>query len=698
MGRKPKTDQVPIAPSASGGPGTFRGTDYQIECATLKALILIGEQLGQPLRRAFIALEPRVVHQDGVTRWDIRSDPPSVVSEAKLNLTKGELEEFLDRLCEANSFEGSMELVYAVCGTSLLSSVRRLRELAKECGPDNSKFDELVAREKIPRAQFILSKLGPNARQLLPQIVFENLPEGLLKRETESRCRLLCAEHSTGLLDVVSRHLRAAAKLRLQLDISELVSTIETEGLTLTRPTKIELDEIAPEALSALAMLEVASNGLPEEVVVELTGTSAARLMDLLSVVNWVSMSDHVWRLRPLSFSVPVQNRSELLCRTFESLLNFLDRNETDSRAEAQVLNVVSFARTALFSKPSLSLPFFQATEHVVKNLGNKHILLEISRLCIDASALSAGIDAVACTRARAQAMLCGTSWVFQRTDRLQDARLWAEKSLKLGEDIGWARNTAFAKKCMGRLDRLEAEHHQTKREDRARLLEASAGKLREAIDMFPGVTELGPLDRDRQIGDCYSLLARTCLTARKRTETEDALRNAYQFLTRRWSKEFSDLLILEGDYEVIWGLRDQAEIRYSEVIQRLSQDSREHSEISARALSKRARNRIKLDRKRTALSDFERAATIWRALGEHEEAAKSEWEQIEVEGTIGPSILKLFASEPTFLIRLTAFNIYRDDFGRSRALAHRTGPSETQVDSYLKEARRRTALDYPEW
>jgi hypothetical protein len=534
MGQKPKADQVSIAPSASGGPGVFRGTDYQIECATLKALNLIEEQLGQPLRHAFIALEPRVVYQGTVTRWDVRSDPPSVVTEAKANLTKAELEEFLDRLREMNSFEGNVELVFAVRSTPLLSSVKRLSELSIECGPNNAKFDELVALEKIREAQFILSKLGPNGRNLLPQIVFENLPEGLLKREIESRCRLLCAEHPTGLLDVVSRHLRESAKQRRQLDISELVSSIETEGLSLTRPTKIELDEIAPEAILALAMLEAASTGLPEEVVTDVTNTGAARLMDLLSVVNWISVGDRVWRLRSLPFKVPIQDRSQLLCRTFESLLNFLNRNETDSRAESQVLNVVSFARVVLNSKPALSLPFFQATEHVVKNLGDRHLLLEISHICIDASARSGGIDAEVCARARAQAMLCGTSWVYQRTDRLQEAHLWAAKSLKLGEDIGWERNTAFAKKCMGRLDRMEAEHHQTSSGDRARLLEASAGKLREAIDMFPRVTELGPLDRDRQTGDCYSLLARTYLTARKRSATEDALRHAHQFLTSR--------------------------------------------------------------------------------------------------------------------------------------------------------------------
>jgi len=696
MGRRSKSVGALIAPSASGGPGTFRGTDYQIDCAAHKALDQISQQLGQPLRSSSIAIEPRVLHEDSVTRWDIRTDPPAVLTEAKATLARDGLEEFLQRVGEASSFGGQLELVFGSCTTPLLNSVKRLCQVASECGADASKFDELVMREEIPNAQAILSTLGACGRERLPRLVFEQLPEPHLKRELEFRSRVLYPPDPARLLDALSRRLREAAKARHQLDICDLVDSIEQSGMILARPTHVDLDELAPTAISAIAMLQAVPTGLPEEVVADATGTAPPRLKEMLSGINWISMNEGVWRIRSLPFAVSIQNRIELLCQALESLLHFLSRNETDSRADSQLINAVALARVCLPLKPQLSLPLFQATEHVVKNLGDKHSLLEISSLCIDASRYGQGINAELCARARAQAMLCGTSWVFQRTGRLQEARVWAEKSLKLGQDIGWDRNTAFSNKCIGRLERLEAEQPQTNTEDRARLLQQSAAKLQEAIRTFAALADFGPLSR--QVGDCYSLMARTYLTAQMRGETEAALQKAFTILTNSSPKEYSDLLILNGDYEVVWGSREQAELHYTEVIDSLSRTSREHSEIYARALSKRARNRARLGRKRWALSDFERAATTWRQLGEHGEAAKTDWEKIEVEGAFEPGVLRLFAVESSMLSRLSAFNLYREQLGKSTALAHRSRPTEGHVSQYLRDARKRVALDYPEW
>jgi hypothetical protein len=118
-----------------------------------------------------------------------------------------------------------------------------------------------------------------------------------------------------------------------------------------------------------------------------------------------------------------------------------------------------------------------------------------------------------------------------------------------LGEDIGWARNTAFAKKCIGRLDRVEAEQDGTSADRKTELLRASAEKLHEAIEMFSNNSEFGPTDR--QVGDCHSLLARTYLTAGMPYEAKTALREAYDILPATPTKEYFDLLILDGDCEI---------------------------------------------------------------------------------------------------------------------------------------------------
>jgi hypothetical protein len=39
--------------------------------------------------------------------------------------------------------------------------------------------------------------------------------------------------------------------------------------------------------------------------------------------------------------------------------------------------------------------------------------------------------------RYEAQALICGVSWVYQRIGRLSEAKVEAEKSHRLGQDIG---------------------------------------------------------------------------------------------------------------------------------------------------------------------------------------------------------------------------------------------------------------------
>jgi tetratricopeptide (TPR) repeat protein len=685
-----------IAPAASGGPGTFHGCDYQIEYAILQSLNLIWKHLYEPLRSFSITLEARVVNSPGVTRWDIQTDPPLTVTEAKANLSRADLVEFLHRVRETSDLDATLALVYGRCSTPVLAAAIRLRGLAVECDLDHTKFDELVAREEIPNAATIMGALGSEYRERLPRLVFEDLPEKVLKRELEVRSRDLYPGHPSQLVDFLFKRFFEGATSRQRYEVSELVSEIERAGMVLTRPTEVELSELTQEAASVLALLQATHSGLPAVVVASATGTTTEQVQGMLSKFDLVSIDEDLWRIRPLPFHVPVENRTDLLRRGLEGLLDFLSSHETDKKAEGQLRNAMTLARECLGAHPGLALNLFQATEHIVKNLGDKHLLLEISDICIHAGQQSGGGDAERRAYARAQAMLCGTSWVWQRTGRLDEARVAAEKSLDLGERIGWDRNTAFAKKCIGRLDRVEAEQPGTSVERRAELLQASAQKLREAIVMFSNSGEFGPTHR--QVGDCHSLLARTYLTARMRYETETALRAAYDILPSSSTKEYFDLLILNGDYEVMWGSREEADVRYTEVINHHLQESREHSEIYARALSKRAANRVMLDRKKTAFLDYQQSEAVWQSLDEHEEAAKMEWARLELEGKFETGTLQLFKVEPFALVRLSAFRAYIEQLEGTRALAHRSRPTPAHVEQYLKDARKRIAFDYPEW
>jgi hypothetical protein len=160
----------------------------------------------------------------------------------------------------------------------------------------------------------------------------------------------------------------------------------------------------------------------------------------------------------------PVAEDLGLFADALDGLLDWLSQNEVADSAAIVARGAIAMAPIALKEKPGLALKFFQATEHVTKNLGDKHLLLQVSEMCIHAANDPSERDRDLKAQAKAQAMLCGHSWVYQRTGRLEEAAVWAERSEQLGESIRWSRNTAFAKKCRGRLSRIRAEQSQESR------------------------------------------------------------------------------------------------------------------------------------------------------------------------------------------------------------------------------------------
>jgi len=405
-----------------------------------------------------------------------------------------------------------------------------------------------------------------------------------------------------------------------------------------------------------------------------------------------------MWRLADWPDPVLSEEREEVLTVCFDHLLDWFPVHETSPIATSQLYNAMSIAPDCLRHRPGLALKLFQSTEHVIKNLGDKHRLLEMSDFCIEASKNPSAQDQELKARAMAQAYMCGHSWVYQRTPgRLNEARIYAQKSLALGEKIGWDRNTAFARKCMGRMDRIEAEECESMAQ-RERLLAESENNLIAAIELFKMSREFGPTHL--QVGDCYSLLGRTQLVAGKIKAASESIRMAYDVLPEGPSKEYLDLLILTGDFEVKKGDRVEAEKNYKQAIDLAVTDSREISEISARAYCQRGRNRANRGDKYKdgAEKDFERAVSIWQSLDEYELAADAEWALAKLLRVADENTMQMFSKSNSRLASVIALRNYLDGLGKVKVYARRAQPTISQVDQMLKEAAKRIAVEHPEW
>ena len=156
--------------------------------------------------------------------------------------------------------------------------------------------------------------------------------------------------------------------------------------------------------------------------------------------------------------------------------------------------------------------------------------------------------------RDKAQTLICGLSWVYQRVDKLHRAREYGEESLSLGDDLGWQRNTAYCHKCLGRLARMEAEKT-TDPNGRKRLLDESIALLKSAIPLFEQLTDenMGPNCED--VGESWSLQGRTHMVAGDRKLARDAVREAYRILDKfHGSKAWAESVILDGELSLAAG------------------------------------------------------------------------------------------------------------------------------------------------
>jgi len=355
----------------------------------------------------------------------------------------------------------------------------------------------------------------------------------------------------------------------------------------------------------------------------------------------------------------------------------------------------VALARVIQKSRPDLVARLFLKLDKTLKMTGDKHLVLDVAQLSIEAAHDSARTREV--VEGEAQAQVCGICWVFQRIRRLEEARTYAKRSLDLGQQIGWDRNTAFCTKCIGRLYRMEAEAT-ADAATRASLLGKSVDTFKKAIELFSQMTaEFGP--DHPEVGDCYSLLGRTHLVAGRVDDARNCAEEAIERIPQTELKDYSDLQILLGDIEVARRQTDSAIQFYDRVITTVGQTTPEHSEILARALVRRASAYRSLGKVTFAIQDYRRAAQIWKDLHEEELSAEAEWGALVLEQDFPPRLLQRFEKEQ-FLTRVIGARLFQQEIKASNpgSRGRRIEPTDPQLNDLTRRAKQQAALERIPW
>ena len=456
-------------------------------------------------------------------------------------------------------------------------------------------------------------------------------------------------------------------------------------------PVRKRLPDLDPAESTATALLYSCPDPLPLEVVARVLGQDPATVVETLKrlvQIAVVKIEKHmVRREAPSGDDIPSLSDNSFGI-ALEAALDFVE-NHRNASGRAQMMNVVTLARSAdIHTSAAPVSRTFQTIQSFLKSSGDKRLVLEVARRSIEASKVKGRRHEQ--VEDEAVAAICGVSWVYQRTGRLAEALAEAERSFELGSAIRWDRNTAFCHKCIGRLKRMEAEATQD-RHQRAALLKESSERLRKAIGEFT------KLALEAEVGDCYSLLARTHLVSDDRRAAREALKEADVRLVDPATKDYLDLQIVKGDF-MLHTDRRTAESMYSEVLEiEGTNGDAQKSEIIARAYLQRGKVRSDLGDKEKALNDFQQAANIWDNLKDPT-ADFAQWEIERTEPWVDKEVERLLAGEPVG-VRVRAARIIREETtGRRVARSHREGLSQHYLRGIISQAKERWAVEQPVW
>ncbi len=625
----------------TGGAAVGRGVDYQTLYAVHVALRLIVRLLREsPLQRPILVIEPRLLSDEQVTRWDLQFSPDAIAVEAKANVAKKDLIELLRRARKSVELNQGQrfELVYDECSVAFLRGLKDLVRLAEEGDGDEQKFVKLCRLESSSDIKEVLAILGDAAFQVGQRLTLRHLPTHLLHETIELHLRFVASPASTiRLKEGLYTRFVVAMQKRQTFFIPQLMDSLKSEGVDFNDSMTLVPKNIHPSLHISLHLLQQCNRAIPLVVLALVCSESESALRMILEESLAVTADNAgLWHCNPLPVLIDHPNSAELLGDCLRATLQFISQNKSNAVGFAQVENAISLTRKCEIVNPTAATMTFGTLDKLLKRRGRKRDVLDLSRITVE-SARRVSIPTEDVRKAEIKALVCGYTWVFQRIGEFADAELYAAQSQRLGADIGWQRNTAFCKKCIGRLRRVQAEQEQNLRR-RTKLLSESKDLLLEAIDAFSIDTEHGP--SHPEVGDCFSLLARTHLMTNRVQDADHCLARARELITAdpgfQSSKDYMDLLILEGEIHSIRFQYQAADEKFAEAIRCHDPDDAEKSEIAARVHLARGKNLLSWKNdKNLALNEVQRAAEIWEDSNEHFFRGLAEWTMIEIKDEI---------------------------------------------------------------
>jgi hypothetical protein len=702
MAKSPKRPSVPGGKSgsrsgATGGPSTSAGLNFQVELAMIEVLDLMSRALVTTVDDAVFSLEPRVLHSVSVeTRWDVGKDWDAV-TEIKLAPTRKDVVEWLERIGATTNSPRVLQfrLLHGRGSVPLMDTIAALRRLAQEASGDEGRLRELAAFEGIDGAEEVFSLLGAAPDDKLLRTTILPYDRERLEADITRVARYLVGEpRRQQLCDLLFRKLHKGVEHRISFHISNLIKEVEAEGIKFLELPVDYPSDLPAHVSAAVFLLQCCERGLPLTVVSAGASCSEAELQLAFAPYmerGILAFENDLVTLHPFKPRRLHAQASTLAAAALPSLVEFIRANRKSAIGWSQVPSALALARLCGRQHREIVAGLFRKLDKLLKRTGNKRFVLEVADLSIAAARAADHSEEV--TRSEAVALVCGRSWVYQRRGRLKEARVEGEKSLEIGEAIGWKRNTAFCLKCIGRLFRLEAEEHRrTGTEVEARkCLAQSVDRLKRAIACFTDNADEIGTDASTEVGDCQSLLARTYLEAGETQQAWAAAREAAKLIEDELSKDYADLQIVLGDLEFIGRNVDAAVSFYKAAIRVADTADAEKSEIAARAW-------FRMGIATKSNSCLDKAADIWTSLDEDENVAIANWHKVLLNDGLSAGTIKILEREHP-AVRVEAVRLHKERVKSAGAARGRR--AEAPVGYWIaqvQQAKHNVTVQHKDW
>ena len=197
------------------------------------------------------------------------------------------------------------------------------------------------------------------------------------------------------------------------LDVADGIRRAITEGTE-----KLALSTQGSLENNILALLHSCEDhGLPKDVISAALGCSTAEIEGKtigLFENGLLRETDHgTWVLSGEWEPTGLSDQQLVFSKTLDELLGFIRSHENQRNISDQVRNAITLSLGCTSSYPNAVTKLFWIVDKLVKGLGDKHLVLEVANLSIEAARRSTNrTDDV--VKGEAVALICGRSWVPQ--------------------------------------------------------------------------------------------------------------------------------------------------------------------------------------------------------------------------------------------------------------------------------------------